>query len=186
MFDAPDPAGAARWPVVRISVGGRCRVITLGSAFLPLSVHWVGHSIPCSRKQCALCEALPVRALFYLPVACQGRTSIFEVSSTASANIEQHCKLLHGGLRPGLELDVLRRSAKSPLYGEVVGEHSSTSEVPLLLFASRVMALYHLPCANPQETLEAYQVRLHKICAVRNERLAQQLVEKAATSGRGL
>lgn len=185
MFDAPDPAGAARWPVVRISVGGRCRVITLGSAFLPLSVHWVGHSVPCSRKDCALCQLLPVRALFYLPVVCQGRTSILEVSSTASANIEQHCKLLHGGLRAGLELDVLRRSAKAPLYGEVVGEHSSTSEVALVLFASRVMALYHLPCANPRETLEAYQVRLQVICAVRNDRLADQVMEKAAACSRG-
>jgi hypothetical protein len=142
---------------------------------LPLSVHWVNQSVVCCGEHCELCELLPLRGLFYLPVLCCGRTSILELASQSSAHLEMHCKLLHGGLEPGLLIRLSRRSAKSPVYSEVIDRRVGTRAVPMELFASRVAALYHLPPNNPGDTIEAYQERLQKMCRVRNLNLAAKL-----------
>ena len=160
-------SGGARWPLVRIGVGATCEVISLSHRFLPLSVHWTGQSTVCAGDGCDLCELLPVRGVYYLPVMCQGRTSILELASQSSSHLEMHCKLLHGGLQPGLVILLRRRSPKAPVGSEVIDRRPGCVAVPMEIFASRVAALYHLPGCNPDETLAQYEARLSSMCRVR-------------------
>lgn len=160
VFHADQVSGGSRWPLVRISVGGSTEVVSLAASFLPLSVHWLGRSVVCPGSDCDLCELLPLRGLFYIPVMCAGRTSILELASQSSSHLEMHCKLLHGGLAAGLVLRLSRRAAKAPVFSEVVDRRSGVRAVPVEHFASRVAALYHLPPINPGETLDFYELRL--------------------------
>ena len=160
MFQADSSAGAARWPLVRVQAGGETRVILVHDRLLPLSVHWVQKSIVCPGDGCDLCTDLPVRGLFYLPVVCCNRVSLLELGAQAASHLEQHCKLLHAGLRPGLSIRLSRRTSKSPIYSEVLEFVDSTRAIDFMTFVSRVMALYHLPCANPEESFQDYSERL--------------------------
>lgn len=178
MFDHDGVAGVVRWPLVRISVGGKTRVVLLSKEFLPLSIHWVGKSVVCSRENCALCEWLPARALFYVACSVGGRASMLELGAMSSSHLEQHCKLLHRGMRPGLVVELTRRSAKSPVYAEVVEEMTSVAEVTLVELVGRVMALYHLPGPNPGECLEAFEKRVRMLASKRSEIAAASLKER--------
>lgn len=180
MFDAPDSAGVNRWPVLKLRAGSKCSAVLLGMRFLPLSSHWAGQTLPCPGESCPLCEILPLRGLWYLPVSVEGRASILEMSSMASSNFEQHAKLLHGGMQVGQLVEFSRRGAKSPIYGEIVEQCAGVVAVPFMLFASRVMALYHLPAANPSESLERYEERLRAISLVRAERVYEMHMKKVA------
>jgi len=112
---------------------------------------------------------LPARGLFYLPVTVRGRTSILELGSISASHLEQHAKLLHRGLRPGLLIRLARRTAKAPIFSEVMGEQIGVGEVSLLELACRVCALYQLPPANPGEEFDEYQKRLTIITRRRSE-----------------
>lgn len=168
MFGSDHVSSPTRWPLVRISVGGKTRVVLLSSSFLPLTVHWVGRSIVCPGDDCLLCSWLPSRALYYVACSVESRVSILELGSLSSSHLEQHLGLLHGGMRPGLLLEFHRRSAKSPVYGECVDEMSGCQAVDHLALASRVMALYHLPPANPGEDFEKYELRLKRMASIRS------------------
>jgi hypothetical protein len=114
-------------------------------------------------------------------VSWDGRFGILELSAVASADFEQHARLLHGGLRPGLDLQLSRRSRKQPLRVEIVGQRSVSNAVPLTVLASRVLALYHMPPANPGESVESYGERIAAIAAKRNERLGEALTHRSAS-----
>lgn len=178
MFDSPDQAGVHRWPVLKLRPGSKCAAVLLGTRFLPLSCHWVGHTVPCPGTECPLCAILPVRGLHYLPVMVAGRASILEMSPMASSNFEQHARLLHSGLSVGMLVEFSRRGAKSPIHAEIVELQDGVNEVPFIMFVSRVMALYHLPAANPAESLAAYEERLRGITLVRSEREHEQQVKR--------
>lgn len=180
MFQSPDTAGVHRWPVLKLRAGSVTQVVLLGTRFLPLSSHWVGRTLPCPGEQCPLCSILPIRGLYYLPISLDGRASILEMSPVASANLEQHAKLLHGGLQVGQLVEFSRRGAKSPLHGVIVEQRDGVNAVPFLMFASRVMALYHLPASNPGESIEAYDERLRGITLVRSEREYAIQMKRAA------
>jgi hypothetical protein len=121
-----------------------------------------------------------VRGLWYLPVSVDGRPSILELSSVASANLEQHAKLLHGGLAAGQLVEFSRRGAKAPIHAEIVDQKEGVIEPPALLFASRVMALYHLPAANPTDTRERYEQRLRAISLLRAEQAYESEMKKGS------
>ena len=180
MFDSPDSAGVHRWPVLKLRAGSKCSGVLLGSRFLPLSSHWVGRTVPCPGENCRLCPILPVRGLYYLPISVEGRASILEMSPVASANLEQHARLLHSGLTVGQLVEFSRRGAKSPIHAEIVEQRVGVNEVPFLMFVSRVMSLYHLPAANPSESIEAYEKRLRAISLLRAEREYEQQMKRAA------
>jgi len=175
VFSADCASGGSRWPLVRIGVGATCEVISLSHKMLPLSVHWTGQSIVCAVRDCELCALLPVRGVYYLPVMCQGRTSILELASQSSSHLEMHCKLLHGGLQPGLVIMLRRRSPKAPVGSEVVDKRPGCVAVSMEMLASRVAALYHLPGCNPDETLLDYERRLQSMCRVRNKITAARM-----------
>lgn len=178
MFSADQTSGGARWPLVRVSVGGETQVVLLSHSFLPLTVHWVGRSVPCPGGACSLCSWLPGRGLFYTPVMCLNRLSILELAALSQSHFEQHCKLLHGGVRPGLVVRLTRRTAKAPIYSEVMDERSGVREVPVLELAARVMALYQLPGPNVGEDLVSYSARIAVIATRRSEAEAKRLVAK--------
>jgi len=170
MFTRDSSTGTVRWPIVRIAPGGCTEIVVCGTSFLPLTTHWVGHTVICAGDDCRLCEVLPVRGLFYLPVVCASRPSILELSSVSSSHFEQHCKLLHGGIQPGLRIDLTRRGHKQPVHSEVVGNVPTASAVPLIEFVGKVMTLYHFPGPNPGEDFEAFEVRLQSMALLRADR----------------
>lgn len=172
MFETPDPSGLARLPVLRVTPGHDVRVVTLGSQFLPVQVHWVGRSVPCCVEDCALCALLPRRAFYYLPVDAGGRVSMLELSPTSAGSLEQHLKLLHGGMAVGHVLLLRRRGLKHPVYAECIGAQGGGKEFPFHRFASLVMALYNLPPMGVVEEIDAYDARVRGIVAKRNVGLA--------------
>lgn len=191
MFSPTPSAGAARWSIVRVRAGSQTEVIVVGSKLLPLSTHWIaagrGRSVLCPVDDCPLCVWLPVRGFFYLPVIWDARQCILELSSLAASHFEQHCKLLHGGIRPGLVVALSRKSAKQPIRSEVVEEREGVAAVDFLTFCSRVMAVYNYPPANPvalgscpMQALEMYERRLMVAARVRAQLVVDELQAASA------
>jgi len=176
VFQAEQESGGSRWPLVRINVGGVTEVVLLSERMLPLSVHWVGRSVVCSGQQCELCELLPLRGLFYFACMCIGRTSIVELGSQSSSHLEQHCKLLFGGLKAGHVIRLTRRGRKAPVYSEVVDFRPGVQSISQEQLSSRVAAIYHLPGINPGEAFDAYEMRLQKMMNVRNSHSAKRML----------
>ena len=186
MFVANLNAGVSRWPIVRVQVRGVTEVILLGGRMLPLSVHWLGRSVICAGDCCALDDYLPARGVYYLPVVWGASVSILELAAQSSSHLEQLCSLLHGGMRAGLKVRISRKTPKASLYSEVIGFSETTREVDFLDFASRVMAIYHLPPANPSDTIESYESRVRLIAVTRanHEALKLKSLESRAMQSR--
>lgn len=182
MFEASQDSGGSRWPLVRISAHSETEVVCLGTTFLPMTVHWCERTVPCPIENCDLCAYLPARGLFYLAVMCQNRLSILELGALSSSHLEQHCKLLHQGMRAGLVLRLKRGSKKSPVFAEVVSEKSGVQSIDRMTLVARVMALYQMPGPNPAETFEHYGYRCATLSQRRNSQMAERL--KAKINGR--
>lgn len=179
MFEADRQSSPSRWPLVRVSGGGACEVVLLSTRFFALSTHWTTSTSPCPGEDCRLCELLPLRGLFYLAVLCQSRVSILELGALSATDLEQHAKLLHGGLRAGLVVRLTRSSAKRPVRSEGIRVQANVSEVSQLELATHVMALYKFPCPNPGDDLAAYEVRCRQVAKVRSDRAAYLLTVKS-------
>jgi len=181
MFAADRCSGSARWPLVRMRGDSRTQIVLLSSRFFELTTHWVGHTVVCSGDDCALCETLPSRGLFYLACLCDSRVSIFELGGLSASNLEQHCKLLHGGIRPGLVIDVWRRGSKHPIRSEVVASRDGVDAVTVLDLAQHVLALYKFPPPNVADTIATYERRCQTMATVRNQQTAVRL--RASSNG---
>lgn len=173
MFNADRSLGSSRWPVIRLVGGSSTEIVLLSPRFFALTTHWNKCTVPCCGDDCRLCELLPARGLFYVAAMCCSRVSILELASQSASHFEQHCKLLHGGLRAGLVLKLDRRGAKSPVRSEVLRFQEKCSEVSQLELATRVMALYKFPCPNPGEDLATYEIRIRGVARVRCNRAAE-------------
>jgi len=178
MFEADRSLGVNRWPVVRLTPGNSTECVLLSPRFFALTTHWTRFTIPCPGEDCALCELIPSRGLFYLAVKCLGSIRLLELGSLSASHLEQHCKLLHGGMKPGHVLSLSRRSAKSPVTSEVVRFQEGCQAVDHMTLIQRTMVLFKLPCPNPNETLESYEARIRGLCQVRNRRYADGLLTK--------
>lgn len=172
MFSNDSTRGSNRWHVIRLKTGSRTECVNLSPAFFPITTHWIGHTVPCCLDDCDLCELVPARGLFYLAVFCMARTMMLEMGAQSSGHLEQHAKLLHGGLKPGQVLSCSRRGQRQPLFSEITDFRSGTSAVDTLHLAAKVMAIYKLPCFNPTEDLECYSARCAGMVRIRNRRLA--------------
>lgn len=179
MFNRDSAAGVERWPLVRMVAGSETEVVVCGDTFLPLTTHWVGKTVVCAGDGCSLCDHVPARGLFYLPVVCASRASILELSAVSASHFEQHCKLLHGGIRPGLVVVLRRRGHKSPVHSEVVRTVKTACSVPLIRFVGYVMALYHFPGANPGEEFADYEARLRQMVLLRSDRERRLYCERS-------
>lgn len=175
MFNADRSLGSHRWPVIRLVAGSCTEVVLLSSRFFAITTHWNKCTVPCCGDNCRLCEVLPSRGLFYVGAMCCSRVSILELASQSASLFEQHAKLLHGGMRPGLVFGLKRRGAKSPVNSEVLRFQEKCTEVSQLELATRVMALYKLPCPNPGEELGEYEIRISGLVRVRCNRAAELL-----------
>jgi hypothetical protein len=173
MFSADRSLGVHRWPVVRLVAGSSTEIVLLSTRFFALTTHWNKCTVPCCGDNCPLCELLPARGLFYVAGMCCSRVSIVELASQSASHFEQHCKLLHDGLRAGLVIKLDRRGAKSPVRSEVLRFQEKVSAVSQLELASRVMALYKFPCPNPDEDLATYEIRCRGVARVRCNRAAE-------------
>lgn len=182
MFEADYGTKGNRWQLIRVRPGCESEMVLLSQEFFALTVHWVGHSVPCCGAGCVLCECLAARCLFYLAGVCQNRLSMIELGSESATSIEQHLKLLHGGFVPGLRIRFLRRSAKAPVFGEVVGKVDVGGPVLKRQLARRVLALYKYPPDNPDESFEAYETRIASMARRRNEQIAKRL--ESSSDGR--
>lgn len=176
MFDADRTLGANRWPIVRVRSGGQTEVTLLSTRFFAISTHWNRCTLPCCGENCRLCELLPVRGLFSCAVMCNSRVSILELGSQSASYLEQHAKLLHGGMRPGLVFRLARSGQKRPVSSEVIREVTTCREVPLLELASHVMAVYKYPPPNPDEAMESYERRCRAVAKIRCDRAADLLL----------
>lgn len=176
MFEADRSQGSHRWPVVRLGANSVAEVVLLSSRFFALTTHWNKCTLPCCGDGCRLCELLPARGLFYLAAMSNSRVSIVELGSLSASHLEQHVKLLHGGLQPGLVVQLSRRGQKQPVRSEVLRTVEGAREVELLELAQRVLVLYKLPGANSDEKMGAYEERIRGICKVRTDRAADLLL----------
>lgn len=176
MFNADRTLGSNRWPVVRLRAGCCTEIVLLSTRFFALTTHWNKCTVPCCGDDCALCELLPGRGLFYVACMCNSRVSILELASQSASHFEQHAKLLHGGMVPGLVFSLARKGAKSPVFSEVIRQQGNCTEVSQLDLATHVMALFKFPLPNPGEDLFRYEERCRAIAKVRCDRAAEQLV----------
>lgn len=179
MFEADEQTEVRRWYVVRIRPGGKTSVVLLSRKLFPLTTHWYKCTVPCPGEDCALCELLPGRGLFYAAVQWDGRVSLLELGAQSAGHFEQHLRLLGGGMRPGICVDLSRRAAKTPVYSEATGEKAGAKEVELFDLAAHVMAMYRFPCPNPGENFANYEERIRRMSQLRNKRLRDQLAVAA-------
>lgn len=182
MFSADLGTAGNRWPVVRLRGGCTTEVVLLSRQFFAVTTHWDRCTVLCPIDGCALCELLPARGLFYAAVICNGHVHLLELGATSANHLEQHSKLLHGGMVPGLLLRLKRRADKSPVHSEGIGQKPGCSEICPIDLARHVMALYKFPPSNPGELLCEYEVRIRGMAQRRNELTAQRLLQ--AKNGR--
>ncbi len=183
MFQADRSLGVHRWQVVRLSPGSATEVVLLSPAFFEVTTHWSRVTVLCPGEDCALCEVLPSRGLFYVAVHCLSAVRMLELGAQSAAHLEQHCKLLHGGMTPGQVIALSRRTAKSPVYSEVVRFQANVSPVSLLSLAQHVLAMYKYPPPNPQDDLTRYEARVREACKLRNRRLADEMAKRSQIGG---
>lgn len=182
MFNADFSTAGNRWHLLRLRAAADCEVTLLSRGFFQLTTHWVGHTVPCAGDGCELCETLVGRGLFYLGCMSRVGVSILELGAQSALAFEQHCKLLHGGMTPGLVLRLMRRTPKGCVYSEVIGRKDACGEVLAFDLCRRVMAVYKYPPPNVGECIEEYAVRCSGIARRRNSDIAHRL--RAAQNGR--
>lgn len=179
MFDADRTLGTHRWHVVRLSPGSATEVVLLSQAFFAVTTHWNGVTVLCPGDDCDLCDFLPSRGLFYLAVHCLGAVRMLELGAQSASHLEQHCRLLYGGIKAGQIVALNRRTAKSPVHSEVVRFQENVQPVTTLSLAQHVLAMYKFPPPNPSEDLERYEARIRESCILRNRRIANELLKKS-------
>lgn len=173
IFDA-EPARTGRLTLCRVLAGHAIEVVLLSDRFVPLTTHWLEKSVVCAHDGCPLCSTVPQRGLFYAPVDHAGKVMLLELPSIAASHLEQHLKLLHGGMRPGCVLSLSRRGRKSPIYSECIGLRDTCSSPPLLFVLGAVMAIYQFPPPNPCEDVASYDARIHGLALARAKVLSER------------
>jgi hypothetical protein len=126
-----------------------------------------------------MCEHVVGRGLFYVACKWAGAVAMLELGSASASHFEQHAKLLHGGMKPGLVFRLKRSGAKQPIYAEVVREQALAIGVPILVLAKHVMSLYKFPPPNPADSIETYERRCRAVAEVRCSRAAQALLVRS-------
>jgi hypothetical protein len=175
MFEADRDSSVRRWPVVRLSANSQTRVTLLSSQFFALTTHYYTVTVPCPGDNCDLCDMIASRGLFYLAVMCAQRVSILELGAHSASHLEQHLKLLHGGMVPGHVLELTRRGKKHPIHSTCVETVSVGGSVTHRDLVTHVMSIYKFPCPNPDDTLEAYEARCRTIAVSRNKRVVDAI-----------
>jgi len=103
------------------------------------------------------------------------RAAILELSSHASADLEQVVKLGSGHLAAGSVIDVSRRGHRKPVRAEYIEQAPAACTVNLQTWASALMAIYGLPQFGAIETLESYGERVRSKVFERAEMIAARM-----------
>lgn len=179
MFEADFGGATRRWPLVRFGANSRTRCILLSSKFFAVTTHWVpegkGYTVLCPGVGCELCELLAARGLFYVAVSCEQRVSLLELGAQSAAHLEQHLKLLHGGMICGHVLELRRSGKRQPVVGECVETVSGVGGVTYEELLRHVMVIYKMPGLNPAETLKDYEERISRTVRIRHGRILSSL-----------
>jgi len=172
------PTKATRWPLVRVQPGHDCQVELLSGDWVRLSTHYYRRTFLCSEDEgCSCCELLPSRPYWYLPALMMPmrRVCLIEFSAAASADLEQHAKLLSGKIGAGLLVRLWRKSAKAPVKSEVIASGSASSRVALHDWLTALMAIFGLPNVRVDESIDAYGERVRETLNKRSELVATQM-----------
>lgn len=181
MFEVEMGRTLRRWDVLRLQAGRASEMVLLSPKFFALTTHYTDRTIPCSGLECPLCEIIPRRGLFYVAGSVNGRIVMVEMSAVAANHLETHAKLLNGGMQPG-QVYVLKRSgAKQPIHSECVRLQDGVTAISHFDLCKHVMAVFRFPCPNPDETIEDYERRCHRLAFVRNKRAAELILSGRKT-----
>jgi hypothetical protein len=181
MFEGDRGTAGNRWPLVRVTAGHVTEVTLASSEFFAITTHWHKVTVPCAGEGCDLCHVCAARGLFYLAANWCSRLSLLELGGQSANDLEQHCKLLHGSMRPGLVLRLGRKRQKDPVRSECIREVPCSQPVTLLSLAQHVMAVYKFPPPNPSEPIDVYERRCRQIAQIRNRAIAAQITRSVAT-----
>jgi hypothetical protein len=185
MITQERPTTVARWPVVRIEAGHTVTVQLLSSEFVRLVTHFHRSTFLCPEvEECDACKLLPGRPYWYLPAVIQpgSRHGILELSAHACSDLEQKVRFVGLVLRPGVQVELSRRTKKAPIRIEINGQAPNPPAAQLAEWVTPLMALYRLPALRAGETLESYGERVKVSAIQRANLIAGQM--KAAAGGR--
>lgn len=177
-MDSESPSKLSRWALLRVAVGAGCLVRLISGSWIRLATHYCGRTCLClDSAECPLCELLPSRSFWYLPVVRLpgGRPALLELSAHASADLEQVAKLAFGSVGSGVEVELTRRSSRAPVRSEAVRFTPSPERVTLQVWGSALFAIYGLPQMSANETLEEYSERVRGRVFERAEAAAARL-----------
>jgi hypothetical protein len=176
MMTLSGPVVMSRWPVMRVRVGATFRVQLLADCWIRLVTHFWGHTFLCPEGfKCDACEFLPPRPYWYLPALCLQTQvhSILELSASACSDLEQRCRFVGSAPRAGVQVEMSRKSPKSQIRLEVLGQETSPPTAQLWDWGTALMALYRLPPMHKGELIEQYGARVRATVASRANFMAK-------------
>lgn len=185
MFSTESPGTVRRLAVLRVPPGARIGVELLSADFVRLATHFAGRTFLCPEgEECDACVYLPSRCYWYLPALCLATQTLalLELSSSASADLEQKVRFGSGAFRPGAQVQISRRTKTSPLRVEFCQQSESKAVPALFEWVSPLMALYRLPPLARGESLASYGDRVRSRVVSRAKLAASEL--RAASAGR--
>lgn len=180
--DCETPSRVGRWPVLRVQPGHDYSVVLLSGEWLRLTTHYADRTIVCSENDlCECCAFVPGRSYWYLPglLGPQRRPCILELSSTASADLEERAKFDGGSVRAGLITTLIRKTSRAPIRCDIGGFDAKTATFAFSVWASYVMALFGLPAFRPGELVDAYSARVQPLVVERSKIGALRLKSRA-------
>lgn len=178
MFDVERPSRLSRWLVLRVPAGAKVEAVLLGGDFVRLATHFAKSTFLCTEtEQCPACSVLPSRCYWYLPAVCVASRAprLLELSSTASADLEQKAKFAGSGLTAGLRVAFSRRTVKSPVYSEILQQELKPSRATLAEWLTPLFAIYGLPPFRDDDSLATYSDRVEPMVLSRGELAVSRL-----------
>lgn len=185
MFSSENPSSVGRLSVLKVQERQTIAIELLSGDWVRLVTHYHVRTFLCSEgESCHVCELQAPRAYWYLPVVAtqSKRVHLLELSSSASADLEQKCRFCGSAPRAGVQMEVSRRTKKSPLRFEFAGNSERPKVAKIHEWVSPLMALYRLPPLAPGETLAEYGLRVSS-SVVERTKLAAAEIRAAAERG---
>lgn len=177
-MQAESPTLSARWPVLRVAPGHDVEVTLLSGDWVRLTTHYFRRTVLCSESAaCPLCQLLPSRPYWYLPVSVAPRKTfcLLELSPSASSQLEQTAKFEHGKITAGLSFRLWRKAKKKPIACECLGVSGGSVLVSVHEWVSPLMAIFGLPILRPGEKIVEYGARVANTVDQRNELVAANM-----------
>lgn len=170
MITQEPPTASARWPLVRVHEGHTIQLQLLSSEWVRLVTHFYRSTFLCPEvEECAACVLLPPRPYWYLPVFSprSSRSALVELSASASADLEQKVRFAGFAVRPGVKVELSRKTKKAAIRVEVLGQAETPPVARLHEWVTPLMAIFGLPAIRPGESLQDFGVRVKHVAIER-------------------